>query len=242
MISVCMTTFNGALHLAEQMESVLSQLGVDDELIIADDCSTDGTLNMISAWPDHRIRVMRGVQRLGVVANFERALLAARGDFIFLCDQDDVWLPNKCVVFMEALDSADMVVSDCCVTDEALNVRLPSFFEARGSGPGTMRNLWRNTCLGCCMAFRRNLLDRALPLPAGIPMHDTWIGLVANATGTVCFCPQVTLLYRRHGGNLSPTSERSTFSQWAQFVHRLQFGTALVSRLIKLKMSSWKKV
>jgi glycosyltransferase involved in cell wall biosynthesis len=239
MISVCMTTFNGALHLVEQIESILSQLGGSDELVIADDGSTDGTLNMLSAWADDRIRVLPAVRRLGVVANFERVLLAARGDFIFLCDQDDVWLPNKCVVFMEALGSADLVVSDCCVTDEALNVRAPSFFKARGSGPGTMRNLWRNSCLGCCMAFRREILSRALPFPAGIPMHDTWIGLVANATGAVYFCPQVTLMYRRHGANLSPTSERSTFSQWAQFGHRLRLGAALVVRLIKLKMSSW---
>lgn len=242
MISVCMTTFNGALHLAEQMESVLSQLGGNDELVIADDGSTDSTLNMIRAWADNRIRLLPSVGRLGVVANFERALLAARGDFIFLCDQDDVWLPNKCVVFMEALGSADMVVSDCGVTDEALKIRVPSFFQARGSGPGTLRNLWRNSCLGCCMAFRREILCRALPFPAGIPMHDTWIGLVANATGTVCFCPEVTLMYRRHGGNFSPTSERSTFSQWAQFGHRFKLGTALVARLIKLKMSSLKKV
>lgn len=237
MISVCMTTFNGARHLAAQMESVLSQLGAEDELIIADDCSSDGTLNIISGWGDRRIRLLRGTRQLGVVSNFERALVAARGDFIFLCDQDDIWLPNKRAVFMQALCSVDLVVSDCCVTDEALNVRQSSFFELRESGPGTLRNLWRNSYLGCCMAFSRQLLDRALPFPAGLPMHDTWIGLISNATGTVCFRPEVTLLYRRHGGNLSPTADRSHFSRWDQLIHRLRFSYALVVRLFMLKMS-----
>lgn len=234
-----MATFNGERHLAAQMASVLAQLGVEDELVIADDCSSDGTLEIINGWEDGRIRLLHGVRQLGVVANFERALLAAKGDFIFLCDQDDIWLPNKLAVFMPALCSADLVVSDCCVTDEALSVRHPSFFKLRGSGPGTLRNLWRNSYLGCCIAFRRQLLERALPFPAGLPMHDTWIGLVANATGVVCFSREVTLLYRRHGGNLSPTAERSHFNQWEQLVHRLKFGWALAIRSIALK---WAKL
>ncbi len=236
-ISVCMTTCNGQRHLVAQMESVLSQLGSDDELIVADDCSTDGTLEIIDKWIDQRIRLLRGERQLGVVLNLERALRAARGDIVFLCDQDDVWLPNKRLIFSVALREAELVVSDCHVTDETLNVRVRSFFSLRNSGPGVLRNLLRNSYLGCCMAFRRELLLRALPFPSGIPMHDTWIGLIANATGSVCFVPEVTLLYRRHGGNLSPTSERSPYGRWRQFNHRVRLCLALAVRLIKLRLS-----
>lgn len=233
-----MATCNGERHLAAQLESVLAQLDAGDELVIADDCSTDGTLAVIKECADRRIRVLTGERRLGVVANFERALAAARGDIVFLCDQDDVWLPNKRAVFVEALADADLVVFDCRVTDADCNELAPSFFALRGSGPGLLRNLWRNSFLGCCMAFRRSLLARALPFPAGLPMHDTWLGLVASATGRVLFVPEVTLLYRRHGANASPTSGRSPYSRFAQLAHRLRFASALVLRLISLKISS----
>lgn len=237
MISVCMATCNGERHLQAQLESVLTQLDAGDELVIADDCSTDATLALIEARSDPRIRVLQGERRVGVVANFGRALAAARGDIVFLCDQDDVWLPNKRAVFIDALAGADLVVSDCRVTDAALNVTAPSFFALRRSAPGVLRNLWRNSYLGCCMAFHRALLVRALPFPAHLPMHDTWLGLVATATGRVRFVPEATLLYRRHGANASPTGERSHFGRMAQLMHRVRFAAALCTRLISLKLS-----
>ncbi|PKO82075.1 MAG: alpha-L-Rha alpha-1,3-L-rhamnosyltransferase [Betaproteobacteria bacterium HGW-Betaproteobacteria-13] len=236
MISVCMATYNGQRYVADQIKSVLPQLAPDDELVIADDASSDGTLAVIKGFDDPRICVLASEVRLGVVPTFERALSAARGEIVFLCDQDDVWLPNKRAVFLEALAVADLVVSDCRVTDADLNERASSFFSLRASGPGLLRNLWRNGFLGCCMAFRRSLLQRALPFPTGLPMHDTWLGLVASTTGRVRFVPEVTLLYRRHGGNASPTGELSHFSRFAQLSHRLRFAFALLIRLALLRL------
>lgn len=237
MISVCMATCNGEPYLQAQLDSVLAQLDAGDELVIADDCSTDGTLALIEQYRDPRIRLLPGDRRLGVVANFERALCAARGDYVFLCDQDDVWLPNKRALLIEALTSADLVVSDCRVTDGTLSVTAPSFFAQRRSGPGLLRNLWRNSFLGCCMAFRRSLLARALPFPPGLPMHDTWLGLVASATGRVRFVETPTLLYRRHAASASPTGGRSHYGLIAQIAHRVRFAVALGARLISLKTS-----
>lgn len=236
MISVCMATCNGERYLQAQLDSVLVQLDAGDELVIADDCSTDGTLALIEQRGDPRIRLLPGKRRLGVVANFERALSAARGEYVFLCDQDDVWLPNKRAVFIKALANADLVVSDCRLADAALNELAPSFFLLRNSGPGLLRNLLRNSFLGCCMAFRRSLLARALPFPAELPMHDTWLGLVATTTGCVCFVSETTLLYRRHGSNASPTGERSHFSRLTQLSHRLRFAIALLIRLVSLRL------
>ncbi|PKO55579.1 MAG: alpha-L-Rha alpha-1,3-L-rhamnosyltransferase, partial [Betaproteobacteria bacterium HGW-Betaproteobacteria-21] len=148
MISVCMATYNGQRYVADQIKSVLPQLAPDDELVIADDASSDGTLAVIKGFDDPRICVLASEVRLGVVPTFERALSAARGEIVFLCDQDDVWLPNKRAVFLEALAVADLVVSDCRVTDADLNERASSFFSLRASGPGLLRNLWRNGFLG----------------------------------------------------------------------------------------------
>ncbi len=231
-----MATCNGERYLQAQLDSVLVQLDDGDELVIADDCSIDGTLALIEERGDPRIRLLPGKLRLGVVANFERALCAARGEYVFLCDQDDVWLPNKRAVFIKALANADLVVSDCRLTDADLNDIAPSFFSIRNSGPGLLRNLFRNSFLGCCMAFRRSLLARALPFPVELPMHDTWLGLVASTTGYVRFIPDVTLLYRRHDSNASPTGERSHFSRLMQLSHRLQFALALLIRLIAVRL------
>jgi len=236
MISVCLATYNGESHLAEQLDSVLAQLSRDDELIVADDGSTDASLAIVNDRHDARIRVLDVPGHLGPAANFERALRAARGDIIFLCDQDDVWLPNKRAVFLDALRSADLVVSDCRVTDATLAVTLDSFFAHRGSGPGLIRNLWRNGFLGCCMAFRRGIIDQALPFPANIPMHDSWIGLVAQTCGTVHFVREPTLLYRRHGANFSPTGEHSPFSIAEQIGHRLALVGGLARRWLAIRL------
>jgi len=231
-----MATCNGERYLRAQLDSVLVQLDDGDELVIADDCSTDGTLALIEDYSDPRIRLLPSKLRLGVVANFERALCAAQGEYVFLCDQDDVWLPNKRAVFIEALANADLVVSDCRLTDADLNDLAPSFFLFRNSGPGLLHNLLRNSFLGCCMAFRRSLLEQALPFPVKLPMHDTWLGLVASATGNVRFISEVTLLYRRHGSNASPTGERSHFSRFSQLSHRLRFAFALLIRIFSLRI------
>jgi hypothetical protein len=102
---------------------------------------------------------------------------------------------------MSALQDADLAVSDCALVDNELRVLAPSFFAARGSGPGVMRNLWKNSFLGCCMGFRREVLSYVLPFPPGIPMHDWWIGLMVNLKGRVRFVEDVLVQYRRHGAN-----------------------------------------
>ena len=56
---------------------------------------------------------------------------------------------------------------------------------------------------GCCMAFKRSILDYAIPFPDNIPMHDQWIGLLSERVGKVEFCNEQLLLYRRHSNNAS---------------------------------------
>ena len=95
MISVCMATHNGARYLQAQLESILSQLGSGDELIISDDSSTDATLEIIRSFDDTRIRLLTGNRFFSPIYNFENALNWVRGHIIVLSDQDDVWLDNK---------------------------------------------------------------------------------------------------------------------------------------------------
>ena len=205
MISVCMAVYNGMPYIVDQIESILPQLSPDDELILSDDGSDDGTLQWVEGLGDARIKVFSNDGRKGPVGNFENAILASSGDYIFLCDQDDVWVSNKVSVMVGALKECVLVVSDCTIVDKDGVVIGDSFFRSRGSGPGLVNNLWRNSYLGCCMAFRRELIDFALPFPGGIHMHDWWLGLCAELLGRVDFLERKLIMYRRHGANASET-------------------------------------
>ena len=230
MISVCIPTYNGAQYIGAQLESILSSSLVN-EVIVSDDGSEDHTVDVVKSFNDARIKVVKG-PRQGLIRNYEYLFSLAAGDYIFLADQDDVWMPDKVDVMLEYLQQVDLAVCDCTVVDGRLNPIYPSFFRLRHSGPGVLRNIWRNSYLGCCMAFRRNLLQQALPFPGGIPMHDWWLGLIAETTGRVVFIDRPLVMYRRHGSNASPTAERSN----ASWITRLRWRGGLVFALVFRKL------
>lgn len=223
-----MATFNGAEFVEEQLRSILASPRVD-EVVVSDDGSTDATLARIAALGDARVRVVAG-PCAGPIRNFENALRQVRGDIVFLSDQDDVWLPQKVDAMVQALEHADMVVSDCSVVDAGLRIIEPSFFRHHRSAAGFARNMLRNSYLGCCMAFHRRVLDLALPFPARLPMHDWWLGIVAQCSGHVVFLDTPLSLYRRHGANASSASEPSRASFVTQLRERLWLVRALASR------------
>lgn len=233
MISVCLASFNGEAYIQSQLASILKQLASIDEVIVSDDGSKDRTIEIVQGMKDDRIKVLlQQGKPLGVQKNFERALFAAVGDIIFLADQDDIWLENKVSKCVEALEDADLVVSNCSVVDAELNVLIPSFFRHRNSGPGVVKNIIRNSYLGCCMAFKKEILNIVLPIPQNVAMHDIWIGLLANLVGKTAFIPIPLVYYRRHRNNLSPTAEKSTFSFKEQFKYRLILSYFLLKRVL----------
>ena len=232
MISVCLATYNGSAHVEAQLRSVLEQLSHEDEVVVADDGSTDLTVFIVNAIGDARVRVVATAGRVGVIKNFERAITASRGDYIFLCDQDDVWLPGKVEQCVAALQSHLLVVTDCRVVDSQLNEIAPSFFRLRDSGSGLLHNLWKNSYLGCCMAFRKDLLEYVLPFPHGIPMHDMWLGMIAETKGKVGFLASPLLLYRRHALNASDTAGKSSASVGKMLSDRVMLVALVASRVI----------
>ncbi len=213
MISVCLATFNGEAFINIQIQSILKQIGSDDELIISDNGSTDKTIQIIKGIGDDRIKIVAGPHELSPIANFQNALQAAKGEYIFLSDQDDVWLDNKVETCMHYLETSACVISDNIVVDANLNKLSSSFYDVNKTKQGKIYNLFlRNGYLGCCMAFHRKVLRYVLPFPQDIPMHDIWIGNVAAFYFDVRFIPEKLILFRRHTHNASPTASKSTFS------------------------------
>ena len=232
MISVCIATYNGARYIAEQLASILNQLSAEDEVVVSDDGSTDGTIDIVRSFNDRRIRIVDGPRRHSPTLNFERALRNAKGEYIFLADQDDVWLEDKVTRCVEELQKCDCVVSDARVTDSFLNTTSESLFQLMHVKRGRLSNLlWRNGYTGCCMAFKREVLSKALPFPTDIPMHDIWIGNVAAFCGRLHFINDRLLLFRRHDTTASCNGKGSNYSLW----QKLSLRWHTLKNIVKLK-------
>jgi glycosyltransferase involved in cell wall biosynthesis len=204
MVSVCLASYNGEKYIHEQIMSILIQLAPDDELIISDDHSRDQTALIIQGIDDPRIRLYKNTKPSGPITNFQNALEKVRGAFVFLADQDDVWLPGKYRHMLELLQSYDLILSDSVVVDEHKEVINPSFYAMHGSAPGILKNVAKSSYFGSCMAFRREILRYSLPFPPTKEIgHDLWLGLVAELTGKVYFSKEALILYRRHASTVT---------------------------------------
>jgi glycosyltransferase involved in cell wall biosynthesis len=226
-----MATYNGERFIEPQLESILAQLGPQDELIVSDDGSTDATLRAIRRFADPRVRVFESAHR-GAALNFGNALAHASGRCLFLSDQDDRWLPGKLEESCEALERHRLVVTDCRVVDAQGAVLHESYFALMGSGPGALRNFVRNRYLGCCMAFRREVLALALPIPSGVA-HDFWIGMLEELAGKPLFLPRILLEYRRHEATASYAAGKSERPVAARLATRGVLALRLLARLVR---------
>jgi glycosyltransferase involved in cell wall biosynthesis len=210
-ISACMAAYNGGPFVKAQMQSILTQLGPNDELVVVDDCSKDDTVERIEQVGDARVKLLRHERNAGVVATFEDALRCATGEVLFLCDDDDLWAPTKVQRFMEVFASrpdVEIVSSRVRIIDENDRPLPHSRINRQGRFlPGFWRNLIVNHYQGSAMAIRASLLVRVLPLPArGSFLHDVWIGTRSELLGgKTYFIDEDLLYYRRHSSNASRT-------------------------------------
>ena len=209
-ISVCLATYNGMKFLNQQLDSIFNQSTLPSEIIIADDCSNDGTLEYLKSLMDSRIIVLESKKNIGVINNFERAIKAAHGDVIFLCDQDDVWMPNKISTVLSAIhDDTSLVIHNAYITNTDLVKGSKTYFDVVHPKVNWYNNLVRNTLIGAMMAFPRKLIKYALPFPKGIGMHDIWIGLIASNIGKIEIIDEPLMFYRRHINCASLTFAKS---------------------------------
>lgn len=227
-ISVVMAACNGEPYIGQQLESIISQLGEEDELLISIDSSADRTKEtvsqMIARYPDQSIYVQAGPDK-GVIANFESILALAANPVIVLADQDDCWHPKRLArVRQEFGKDPDLkaMVCDAAICDGNLQVISPSYFREHGTREGYWNNLIRNSFIGCCMALSKDVVDAALPFVQPLPMHDQYLGLLAYSMGHVLFLDEPLVDYRRHGGNATSLKPSSLSDQlkWRIWIFR----------------------
>jgi glycosyltransferase involved in cell wall biosynthesis len=205
-ISVCIAAFQGEKYIAAQLRSILAQLSDNDEVVVVDDHSSDGTCSIVRSVADSRVRLIERTTNQGPAKTFQEALLQASGNIIFLSDQDDIWLPEKVTAVLKAFEEnpkVTMVVTDAALIDEGENRVGQSYYRTRGKfRVGVFSNVIRCKFLGCTMAFRSELISKALPIPDGVGMlHDFWLGAVNSMTdGGTVYLDIPLVLYRKHSG------------------------------------------
>lgn len=218
-ISVCMAVYNGSQYIREQVASILPQLDGEDEIVVVDDASQDTSVAILDEFHDHRIRIIRQEQNCGVLGTFERAISEASGKVIFLSDQDDVWHADKIATMMRAF-AADPRVTLVLSNGELIDSNGQSLSQQLYGNsrflPGVLPNLVKNRYQGSTMAFRREIKEAVLPFPDGIPMHDSWIGMVNAVIGRAAYLPDRLVYYRRHGSNVTAGRHGTVKRMFAQ--------------------------
>lgn len=233
MISVCIATYNGERFIKRQLESIISQLSAEDEIVISDDGSTDGTLDVVKAMSSSLIKIYHNTNEHGYTSNFENALNHATGDYIFLSDQDDIWAPDKVKICMHYLQKYDMVITDAEIVDAEGRIIYPSFFKQRRPYRSFLGNIFKFGYIGCCMCFRRIVLDKALPFPKNYKYstHDNWLAVVSMLYYSSKVINDKLVLYRRHDKNASNGSVNLHKSICFRLAYRMYLLRNLMKRI-----------
>lgn len=240
MISICIATFNGSKYIKEQLLSIIPQISPNDEIIISDDNSSDDTVQIIKDFNDPRIKVFFHKHEKAKFLidnsthNFENALRHSHGDIIFLSDQDDKWVPNKVEIMCNKLNNNFFVTSDCYVTDPNLNIINESYFKIRKKTYGIWDTFWKSPFLGSCIAFRREVLLKALPFPKYGVGHDLWLALVAFRWFNVAYINLPLSYYRRHNGTVTVSGMKNDTSILFKFRYRFYILKNILCRLCNL--------
>jgi len=219
-VSIAMATYNGEMHIREQLESLASQTRLPDELIVTDDCSNDRTLQIVEEFAltaPFPVRACKNERNLGFADNFLKAAALCSGDVIAFCDQDDKWLPGKLSTCLEAFVDPDVMVcvhtSQLWYGGERFGDCVPHFSKRQSLPPASVDPL--ANYLGFSNLFRKEVLriadyslrPRHPNVVGGVArephamVHDQWIWFLGSMFGKVVLIPEVQCFYRQHSGN-----------------------------------------
>lgn len=215
-VSICLATFDGARYLPALLESLLAQSEPPDQIVACDDASGDATpalLEHFAASSPVPTRVVGQPVRVGIAANFDRALREASGDVLLICDQDDVWHADKVAtlrsLFAErpALLAAfhDSRLVDAAGADLRRTLweatRLAGRRRARLAGDGAFAELVAHPrVVGHSLAISATLRDLVLPIPAEAP-YDLWLVRLAAAAGPIAPLERALVSHRLHAAS-----------------------------------------
>jgi glycosyltransferase involved in cell wall biosynthesis len=265
-VSIALATYNGELYISEQLDSIANQTKLPDELVVSDDNSTDSTLDIVNEFARHvdfPVKVSINKERLGSTRNFEVAICACSGDIIFLCDQDDIWYPDKIARITEHfMNNAEIgvIFTNADVVDQNLNllegslwkrikIRQQELTEVAAHRGAFKVLLTRNFVTGATMAFRAEYRQNIVPIPKEW-VHDYWIALIISISSDLAALPTPLIAYRQHSSNqigapslprdkISKTKGKSFHSIYSPKIKAFQF---LLDHLIESSVSNTPEV
>jgi glycosyltransferase involved in cell wall biosynthesis len=204
LVSIAVCTYNGTKFLREQLDSLVQQTYTRKEIIVIDDCSTDGTLKILEEYGNkyNFFSYFQNKHNLGYVKNFEKAISLCKGDYIALSDQDDIWELDKIKLQVAHIGDHALIYHDSACIDEngrSLNKKLSDVcLLYQGHLPYPF--MFFNSVSGHSMLFRSNLVPDILPFDARY-FHDKWIAFIASERGGIKLLPQQLVKYRQHSSS-----------------------------------------
>lgn len=204
-ISIALATYNGERFLCEQLDSLYRQTYQNIEIIVGDDCSSDGTIKILQEYKrKYGLYYFVNKKNLGYIKNFEIILSKCTGEYIALSDQDDVWKENKLEVLLNNIGNIDLICSDAALINEKREIissSLKEYQDIRVWNSNQFEHLlFDNFITGCTTLFRRNILGDIVFLSEGIP-HDWWLGILASMRAGIRYLKEPLVLYRQHESN-----------------------------------------
>jgi glycosyltransferase involved in cell wall biosynthesis len=203
-VSVVMATYQGEKYLKLQIESLLAQDYPNLEFIWVDDASTDQSLSILKeyACQDTRICILENRVNEGHNAAFEKGMMAAKGDYIALSDQDDVWVSSKISMLIKGIGNCSLVYSDSQLIDQSgreLPIKMSNLKRQIPYNSPLMYTFgaWAP---GHTMLFKKDLLETALPLSNWVT-HDYLLGFSATCHEGIAYIPISLVHYRQHESN-----------------------------------------
>lgn len=236
LVSIAVCTYNGEKYLRQQLDSLLAQDYPNLEIIAVDDCSSDSTFSILQQYQEKSpiFRAYQNKNNLGFIKNFEKAISLCKGEFISLCDQDDVWFSEKLTKLVDAIGCASLIYSVVQLMDadgNLINKKFPN--TNRLQGHCHLSLLFANCVTGHACLVRKSTIDLALPFPKGISVHDHWIAFVAAAQNGIVAHPEVLSLYRFHGENvLLGKKSRKKERKRKKFIEKKQINLKFIKSLV----------
>lgn len=220
MTSIALATYNGGEYIKAQLDSILSQTIQNFEVVVCDDCSTDITWDILQEYQktDNRIRLYRNDKNLGFIKNFEKAISLCVGEYIALCDQDDVWTSNHLEVLLENIGEKSIVCGNAEMVNEdgvSWGYKLSEIERVDVLPQNEIDRSYRllyfsNPYQGASMLIKREFLEYALPIPE-VNYHDAWFAILACFNGGLKFIDVVITYYRQHDNNASEHDKWTVF-------------------------------
>lgn len=241
LVTIALATYNGEKYLREQLDSLYNQSYKNIEIVVSDDCSTDCTVAILEEYKkEYGLRYSVNDNNCGFVKNFENALKMCKGDYIALCDQDDIWFPEKIEILVNEIKDYSLICSDAVIIDsygnkvaESMYLHTNRIFREKNQ---FQHLLYHNFIPGCTMLFKRDILDEVLPFPETFPYHDWWLAIIASLNGGAGFVNRPLIRYRYHGENQSGTGEKIKFKNIIKKIPEYRRG---LKRGIILKEINW---